>query len=194
MKHWIAFGWIFIIIVFFIVAYSISNDPYSQILRDSEFFGQDNASITIVEFGDYLDPVSRESENSMKRLRMDYNIKFIYKHFVHSNQSMIAAMGSKCAQNQNLFEEMHNKLFAFDGEFTLNATRSMADEINGLKIGEFNQCMNVELFKLNIEKDTSLGKRLEVLYLPVVFINEVRFEGINNYDIYSDFVEKELNS
>ena len=88
MKHWVAFVWTFFIIVFFIVAYSISNDPYSQIIRDSEFIGSPNASIIIVEFGDYLDPVSRQSENNMKRLRMDYDVKFIYKHFVKSNESI----------------------------------------------------------------------------------------------------------
>lgn len=193
MRHWLAFTWTFLIVVFFIVAYSLSNDPYSQVLRDSEFFGPDNASITIVEFGDYLDPVSRENENNMKRLRMDYEIKFIYKHFVHSNQSILAAMGSKCAQNQNLFEEMHDKLFSFNDDFTLNATSSMADEIDGLKMTEFDQCMDVDLFKLNLEKDTRLGERLEVQYLPVVFINGVRFDGINNYSVYSDFIEQELN-
>ncbi len=191
MKHWIAFVWTFLIIVFFIVAYSISNDPYSQILRESEFIGNSNASIVVVEFGDYLDPVSRQSENSMKRLRMDYDIKFIYKHFVKSNQSVLAATGAKCAQNQDLFEEMHTKLYSYNGDFTVGAISVMADSIKGLRIDEFDACMKNELFKFNIEKETNLGERLEVSSLPVVYINDVRFDGLNDYNVYSSFIDNE---
>jgi protein-disulfide isomerase len=190
MKHWVTFLLVFLIIVFFIVAYSISNDPYSRVLRESEFIGEDNASIVVVEFGDYLDPVSRQNENNMKRLRMDYDVKFIYKHFVNSNQSTLAAMSAKCAGNQGLFEEMHDKLYAFRGDFGLNATHTLADEIPKLKIEQFKQCILVDLFSMNIEKDFELGSKLGVSYLPVVFIDGKRFEGLQDYSVYSDFINQ----
>ncbi|MBT3416891.1 thioredoxin domain-containing protein [Candidatus Woesearchaeota archaeon] len=191
MKHWVAFVWTFFIIVFFIVAYSISNDPYSQIIRDSEFIGSPNASIIIVEFGDYLDPVSRQSENNMKRLRMDYDVKFIYKHFVKSNESIHAAMGAKCAQGQGFFEEMHTSLYSYSGDFTVHAINNMAAEIGGLKLDKFEVCMDEGLFKFNIERETNLGERLEVAFLPVVYINEKRFEGLVDYSSYSSFIDNE---
>lgn len=190
MKHWVTFLWIFLIIVFFIAAYSISNDPYSKILRDKDFLGEDNTSIVIVEFGDYLDPVSRQSENSMKRLRIDYDVKFIYKHFAKSNQSMLAAMGAECAQNQGYFEEMHNKLYAFRGNFGMTSMVEMADKIHGLKLEEFKVCILSDLFKIEIEKDFELGEKLEVSYLPVVFINGEKIEGLQDYGIYQKAINQ----
>ena len=188
MKHWVTFLWVFLIIVFFIVAYSISNDPYSRVLRDDDFLGEDNASIIIVECGDYLDPVSRQSENSMKRLRMDYDVKFIYKHFVKSNQSKLAAIGSECANNQKYFEEMHNRLYSFNGNFGKNSLYEMADEIIGLRIEEFKQCVETNIFEIEIEKDFGLGEKLEVSYLPVVFINGKKFEGLQGYAAYQNAI------
>ncbi len=190
MRHWVAFLWIFLIIVFFIVAYSMSNDPYSKALRDNNYFGSENSSIVILQFGDYLDPVSRQNENNMKRLRMDYDVKFIYKHYVKSNQSKLAALGAECAGNQGYFEEMHNKLYAFTGVFNKNVLIAIADEIPRLKIEEFKMCVDADLFSMQIEKDFELGERLEVSYLPVVFIDGERFSGLKSYSEYSNFVKQ----
>ena len=81
MRHWVTFLWIFLIVLLFSIAYIITTNPYLQSKRDNSFMGEDDASILIIEFGDYLDPVTIQVEESMKKLRSNYSVKFISKQY-----------------------------------------------------------------------------------------------------------------
>ena len=186
------FLWIFLIVIIFTGGYIVASNPYLQAKRDNSFIGEDNASILIIEFGDYLDPVTIQVEESMKKLRANYSIKFIYKHYPQSNESILAAMAVECVGNQGRLEEMHN--LVFDNYLDYNSTNlyEWADTIAGVKIDQMKQCMGVKLYEMNIQTDLEIGERLKIQDLPVIFINGERFNGMNSYKVYSDFIEQEL--
>jgi protein-disulfide isomerase len=194
MRHWVSFLWIFIIVLIFSVAYIITTNPYLQSKRDNSFIGENNASILIIEFGDYLDPVTIQIEESMRKLRENYSVKFIYKHYPESNASTMASMAAKCVGNQGYFEEMHELIF--ENHLIFNSTNiyEWADTISGVKIDQMKQCMSVKLYEMEIERDKGIGDNLNIENLPVVFINGARFDGMNSYGVYSNFIEQELNS
>jgi len=193
MRHWITFLWVFLIILIFSVAYIIASNPYLQAKRDSSFIGEENASILIIEFGDYLDPVVIQMEESMKKLRANYSVKFIYKNYPQTNESFLVSMAAECVGNQGYFKEMHELIFKNHLDYNSTSVYDWADSIPGVKMDQMKQCMNVELFRMPIEKDMSIGDRLKIKTLPVVFINGARFDGMTSYKVYSDFIEQELN-
>jgi len=194
MRHWIAFVWIFLVIVIFAVAYITTTDPYLQAKRDNSYMGVDDAPILIIEFGDYLDPVVIQIEKSMQQLRANYSgeIKFIYKHFPLSNESYMAAMAAECVGNQGYYEEMHDKIFENYRAFNSTIVYEWADQIQGVNVDNLHQCMDVRLYEKVINSDKNIGERLKIKNLPVVFINGAKFEGMNSYEVYSSFIDKEL--
>lgn len=192
MRHWVTFLWVFLIVLIFSVAYIIASNPYLQAKRDRDYMGENSAEVLIIEFGDYLDPVVVQIEESMQKLRANYSVKFIYKHYPSTNESLEAAMAVECVGNQGHFEEMHNLLFENHLNFNSTNYYEWADSIKGVDMQLMRQCMAVNLFQSDIEKDIKLGDKLDIEDLPVVFINGARFEGMNSYQVYSDFIEKEL--
>ena len=194
MRHWVTFVWIFLVIVIFSVAYITTTDPYLQAKRDNSYMGVDDAPILIIEFGDYLDPVVIQIEKSMEKLRTNYSgeIKFIYKHYPLSNDSYVAAMAVECVGNQGYYREMHDKIFENYRSFNSTNVYVWADEIQGVNVDSLRQCMKVGLYEKIINGDKKIGDRLKIKNLPLIFINGARFEGMNSYDVYSSFIDKEL--
>ncbi len=193
MRHWVTFLWVFLIVLLFAVAYIIASNPYLQAKRDNSFMGDEDSEILIIEFGDYRDPVVIQIEDSMRKLREEYSVKFIYKHYPQTNESRLAAMAAECVGNQGYFEEMHNLLFATHQAFNSTSIYAWADSISGVNVEQMRWCMSVNLFDADIEKDKKIGDKLGVETLPLVFINGARFEGMNSYETYSSFIEQELN-
>lgn len=183
MKRGYGFILIGLILLIFLFAYLVSTNPYNQAKRDRDFLGRDNASILVIEIGDYLDPLSAENEKNMKRLRTEYPVKFIYIHYAVSNLSKTAAMAAECAGSQDKFEDMHTKLFENYVGLDLDTIYALADEV-GLRDEEFRDCMENEVYSSIIDRDLKIADKLVKDKLPVIFIDGERFDGLKDYSSY----------
>ena len=88
-----------------------------NLLNGSTLLGDPNASITLIEFGDYQCTFCYKfHDDTMKKIYEKYvkkgEINFIYKDFpLNGARSILASEASYCAQNQDKFWEYHNRLY-----------------------------------------------------------------------------------
>ncbi len=191
-KGWYTFVLIVLIGLVFVFASLVYNDPYNRAKRDRDFMGSKNASILVIEWCDYLDGLCAKNELNMKRLRDEFDVKFIYGHYVLSNSSRVAANAAECAGLQGKFEKMHELLYENYLDISLSKIYEFADQIK-LKESEFKDCMEKMAFAGIIDRDFDIGKDFKIKSLPLVFINGKRFDGYFNYDVYSKAVNESLS-
>ncbi len=106
---------------------------YSQILQDAAkeqafnpvaqkieirpgtpVFGPENAPITIVEISDFSCPYCVRATTTTDQLLKDYagKIRFAYSYYPGHGTGELAQKAAYCAQEQNKYWEMHNRIFA----------------------------------------------------------------------------------
>lgn len=106
---------------------------YSQILQDAAkeqafnpvaqkieirpgtpVFGPENAPITIVEISDFSCPYCARATTTTDQLLKDYagKIRFAYSYYPGHGTGELAQKAAYCAQEQNKYWEMHNRIFA----------------------------------------------------------------------------------
>jgi len=184
---------VILIIFILIFAYLIYNDPYNRAKRDIDFLGNESADVLVIEFADYIDPLSAASEKNMVQLRSNYSseIKFIYVHYPSTNNSRMAAMAAECAGSQKKFEKMHTKLFENYRNITEKNIYQWAEDLN-IREDEFKLCMEKNVFDKIIDRDYDISSDLKASRLPIVFINKNRVEGLQKYSVYKDLLDSEL--
>jgi len=143
--------------------------------------GDDSASISIVEFGDYQCPYCGDAYPIMKEIEetFDYQIRFVFRHFPLTNAhefAFSAAIAAEAASLQGKFWEMHDALY--ENQYRLNA--ELFDELAetiGLDLEQFQQDSTSEKIKRKIEDDFDSGVRSGVNGTPSFYINGTKFDG-----------------
>ncbi|MBU0596671.1 thioredoxin domain-containing protein [Patescibacteria group bacterium] len=93
-------------------------------LPNVEWVGDENASVTIVEFSDFECPYCERFVPTVHQILDTYGdqIRFTFRHFplsFHANAQK-AAEAFECAKEQGKAMEMHDKLFGLTGAGTLS--------------------------------------------------------------------------
>lgn len=87
-----------------------------------------------------------------------------------------AANAAMCAADQNRFWDYKQILFSnlnfVSGEFSINRLQAFADSL-GLDTEQFNQCLDDNTFKPEIDSDLALGNQMGVNGTPSLFVNGV---------------------
>ena len=165
-------------------------------IDDDPFIGDANAQLTIIEFGDFQCPFTKEfNDGILPKLLEEYKgkIKIVYRDIVtnkHVN-SDISAEAAQCANEQGKFEEYHNILFQRQGTAAKDNLKSYAQKIN-LDMDKFNSCFDSEKYKNEVKKDTKDGKKAKVSVTPTIFINDLKMNGIFSLEEYKKAIEEEL--
>jgi protein-disulfide isomerase len=100
------------------------------------------------------------------------------------------AKAAYCADQQDMFWEYHEELFAYEGEIT---KESLANLGNLNKIDFFN-CIDSEEAEQEINKDFEDGKLAGVYGTPTFFINDVVVVGPKPLRYFSNIIDKELEN
>lgn len=143
--------------------------------------GNDTASVTIVEFGDYqcqfcgdAYPILKEIEETFGR-----QIRFVFRHFPLANAhqyAVPAALAAEAASLQGKFWEMHDALF--DNQYRLNG--DLFDELAetiGLDLERFQQDSVSDALREKVEHDFDSGVRSGVNGTPSFYVNGTKFDG-----------------
>ncbi|KIA90907.1 DSBA oxidoreductase [Pedobacter kyungheensis] len=143
--------------------------------------GDDTASVTIVEFGDYqcqfcgdAYPILKEIEETFGR-----QIRFVFRHFPLANAhqyAVPAALAAEAAGLQGKFWEMHDALF--DNQYRLNG--DLFDELAetiGLDLERFQQDSISDALREKVENDFDSGVRSGVNGTPSFYVNGTKFDG-----------------
>ena len=149
--------------------------------------GSPEASIVLVEYGDYECPYCGEAYPVVKELqqRLKGKLSFVFRNFPLANahpHAEFAAETAEAAAGQGKFWEMHDVLYenqqALEAENLIEYGSAL-----GLDMRRFTKEMNEHLYAPRVREDFRSGVRSGVNGTPTFFINGVRHNG--SYDLRS---------
>ena len=155
--------------------------PIVIIHPDEHIFGNQDAAIVLLEYGDYQCPASRRAHAAVKQLqrRLGAQLCFVYRHFPLTGThpyAELAAETAEAAAVQGAFWAMHEALFEMQAQFTPALIPELADLL-GLSVDEVRDDMLARRFQGRVEQIAAGGTHLGVVDTPTFFINGERHEG-----------------
>ena len=162
------------------VAFSACNTPdVTAPAEDDHVRGPSNASVTLIEYGDYQCPPCSNSARAVDRLLAEYprELRFVYRHFPtrrHRN-AMPAAKAAEAAERQGKFWEMHAALLARQQQwYGASAPRDLflryARELQ-LDEVRFRDALGSPDFERRIRDSHERGRTFGVRGAPAFFLN-----------------------
>jgi len=142
--------------------------------------GDEDAPITIIEFGDYQCPKCKAwFQNEKPQITSNYITKGIAKlYFLDSawlgDDSIASAQAAYCADDQGKFIEYHSTLYnnqatIQDGWANMDALKQFANDLE-LDVEMFNQCLDSGTYADRVSYNTEVGTSLGVVGTPYFFI------------------------
>ncbi len=143
--------------------------------------GQDDAPVTLVEYGDFECPHCAAAYAIMRTIRkkMGDRLRFVFRHFpltqVHPH-AMHAAEAAEAAGAQRKFWEMYEILF---GRQDALDDRDLVRYANSLRLDvrRFEEEMKSEKYVPQIRQQFQMGIHSGVNGTPSFFINGARYDG-----------------
>ncbi len=163
---------------------------------DTHFYGDPNAKVTIVEFGDFKCPACRQAESTAKKIREKFGnqIRFAFREFplvgVHP-ESEKAAEAAECAGQQGKFWQAVDMFYEHQDDLSLPALNRYAGEM-GLDSQKFVACLQQGTMAERVARDLTDGQALGVHATPTFFIDGRVIVGPLPYDQFAQLVENEL--
>ena len=154
--------------------------------RANYFFGAENPRLIIVEFGDYACPYCQKSFPNIREIGLKYQdkVKIIYRDYpVLADYSINLALAARCAGEQGLFWNMHDKLFLNQGISTTEEISTLAEQI-GVNKSRFAACFDSQKYYANIAQDISDASALGITGTPTWFVGGQKLEGDIPRDLF----------
>lgn len=174
-------------------------------LKGAPVYGNPNAPITIVEYGDFECPVCRNFHDAVRGILPKYpQAKLIFKDFpldqVHP-WARTAALAGRCAYQQDpkAFWKMYDLIY--DNQELISATDAydkMSDFASraGLNVDTFKACLSSPQAAAEVNASLENGKLLNVRSTPTVFVNGRPLTGADPHALqqYLDFEVAKLKA
>jgi protein-disulfide isomerase/rhodanese-related sulfurtransferase len=163
---------------------------------DTHFFGDPQARVTVVEFGDFKCPACRQAEKTAKEVREHFGnkIRFAFRQFplvaVHA-ESEKAAEAAECAGQQGKFWQAVDMFYEHQDDLSLPALNRYAGQM-GLNSQKFVACLQKGEMASRVTRDLLDGQALGVHATPTFFIDGRVIVGPIPYPQFQQLVENEL--
>jgi protein-disulfide isomerase/rhodanese-related sulfurtransferase len=165
---------------------------------DTYFYGNPDASVTVVEFGDFKCPACRQAEIAAKKIREKFGdkIRFAFRQYplinVHA-ESEKAAEAAECAGQQGKFWQAVDMFYDHQQDLSLPAINRYAGEM-GLNSQKFVACLQKGEMVPRVTRDLMDGQALGVHATPTFFVDGQMIVGPIRYPQFEELVENELNN
>ncbi|HUP56555.1 MAG TPA: thioredoxin domain-containing protein [Bdellovibrionota bacterium] len=157
--------------------------------------GPADASVTLVEYGDYECPYCGEAYGIVRAVigAMGPRLRYVFRNFplteIHED-AMAAALAAEAAGAQGRFWEMHSKIF--ENQESLDPADFIAHaEQLGLDVPRFIESVEEGKLGTRIRNDIRSGAKSGVDSTPTFFINGVLYEGPWDHDALLSVLEEE---
>jgi protein-disulfide isomerase len=143
--------------------------------------GSSEATLTLVEYGDYECPDCFQAAPIVNQLRGHFGeqLRFVFRHFplstVHPHASS-AAQAAEAAAAQGKFWEMHDVLYKHQKDLIDHDLTHFALMI-GLELYRFEADISSARFESRVREDYESGVSAGVKGTPSFFINGARYRG-----------------
>lgn len=156
------------------------------VLKADHQQGAKDASLVLVEYGDYECPSCGQAYWTVKQLQetLSQDLCFVFRNFplthMHLN-AMNAARAAEAAGSQEKFWPVHDAIYENQDRLDVLSLISHA-EVLDLDMDRFNEDMVSDHVQDRILRDFESGTRSGVSGTPTFFINGLRWEGELSYD------------
>lgn len=174
----------------------------------SPVLGSPDAPVTIVEFGDYQCPFCKRWNTSTKPPIVENFIETGKAKLVFVDLAIIgpnsqkAHAGSYCADEQGLYWEYHDFMYANqghenDGWTNSNNLKSLVSGIDGLDTDSFAQCLDSGKYEQRVRDNTNIAKKAGARSTPSFIIigptgDSVPIKGAQPYNVFQQTIENML--
>ena len=168
--------------------------------------GSPDAPVTIIEYTEYQCPFcARFVQETLPLIEENYittgKVRLIFRNFPVHQQAVFAAGAAVCAQEQDEFWQMHDTLFAQQGEWSgdpdfMVLFEGYAKDM-GLDTEQFTSCLIPEEGKEpewleKLKKDFEAGQEAGVQGTPSFFISDQSIVGAQPFEVFQEAIEQEL--
>ena len=143
--------------------------------------GNIDASIELVEYGDYQCPHCGRAYSIVKRMQEELgdHIRFVFRNFplakIHPEATM-AAVATEAAALQDKYWEMHDIIFENQDQLERDSLVDYAREL-GLDIKQFENDLDNAVLHEKVAADFESGIRSGVNATPTFFINGEKYNN-----------------
>lgn len=158
--------------------------------------GPEDAPVTLAEFSDFQCPYCRGLSPTLQKIALDYKdkVRIVYLQFpladIHP-QALKAAEASLCAREQGKFWEMHDAMFADQGNLGIEDLKRKAAGLF-LDMESFGACLESGKHFADVRNDVREGVKAGVSGTPALFINGRMLVGNQPYSEIRKVIEDEL--
>ncbi len=191
----------------------IMNILLSPITKNASALGNDDAKITIVEFGDYqCTYCHRFHQDTKEKIIQNYvntgKAKFLFKDLVINDlpkdrASSLAAEASYCAAEQGKYWQYHDELYNnWEGENTGWVTKdSLKQFANNIKIPDlmkFSDCLEAHKYSNLVQENTIFANKIGLTSTPNFIIYNgtipLNIPGAHPYEVFDQAIKELSNS
>jgi len=182
---------------------AISDNPLKRI----SILGDEKAPVSLVIYSDFQCPFCKKWHDETAQQIIDTyvktgKVKIKYKDFAFLGQESVnAAMAAKCAKEQQGLENYlnyHDYLFdnqkgENQGQFSIANLKRFAANLK-LDTKKFNECLDTNKFKDEVQKETAEGKTAGVTGTPAFLLNGKLIVGAQPYDVFQKAIDDALKA
>jgi len=174
----------------------------------AKFKGSDSATINLVEFGDYQCPFcKRFFDQTEPQLYKEYidagKVKFYFLDVsIVGADSIILGQGSWCADEQGKYYEYHDQMYSNQGQEnsgwgTPDKVKSLVENIQGLGVEEFSQCLDSKKYESRNQQLTTFSQQIGLTGTPTMFVGNsemgyTKITGAQPYSVFKQVIETYL--
>lgn len=163
--------------------------------------GDKNAKVTIVEFSDFECPFcGRFFTDTYPTLKKEYidtgKVKMYFRHYplpFHPKAVPLALL-SECANDQDAFWKMHDKIFENNATVSTLADtdfKQWAVDL-GMDATTFNNCYDNKTHQKEIDGDTAAGSAAGVSGTPTFYVNGKQLVGAQPFASFKALIDAAL--
>ncbi|MEI6288197.1 MAG: thioredoxin domain-containing protein [bacterium] len=158
------------------------NNPNRKIAEKNNrpFFGNKNAKLVVVEFGDFQCPYCAQEFTVIREIMNKYkkDILFIYRDYPIINENSIPLTKySLCANEQGKYWQFFDKLYTNQNNIASTSTIYKMAKESGLDINKLEICFNSDKYEQQIAENMSDALTLGIDGTPTFFINGNKMAG-----------------
>ena len=173
----------------------------------SPILGNENAPITLIEFGDYqcffCNKFFHDTENAIIKNYVETGkVKIVFKDFtIIGPDSVSAAQATHCAKDQGKFWEFHDELYnnwggENNGWASVEEIKKFASDI-GLDSNAFDDCLDSKKYGSFVEASNTDARTLGLTGTPGFFVigpdNQItKIGGAQPFDVFQRIFDSEL--
>jgi protein-disulfide isomerase len=174
-------------------------EEFSLIITDHDHTqGEVSAPVTLVQYGDFECPYSREAVKTVQALQRQFghNLRFVFRHFPLAHKHPHALQTSEAAEaaaSEGKFWPMYVTLFANQSKLEYRDLMDYAEQL-GLNKAQFSEALTKHSYLDRIRADVVSGHQYRVSGTPTFFVNGRRQDGNDDVRTLAGVILKALTA